>query len=59
MLGEDLDATSASCRVGYGDTSHFTRDYEKLFGAPPARATPNGCGKAPGGVRSREPITDF
>jgi AraC-like DNA-binding protein len=37
MLAEDLDATSAGCRVGYGNASHFTRDYKKLFGATPAR----------------------
>jgi AraC-like DNA-binding protein len=37
MLGEDLDASSAGHRVGYGDVSHFTRDYKRLFGAPPAR----------------------
>jgi AraC-like DNA-binding protein len=37
MLGEDLDAASAGYRVGYSDASHFTRDYKKLFGAPPMR----------------------
>jgi AraC-like DNA-binding protein len=37
MLGEDLDATSAGYRVGYGDASHFNREYKRLFGAPPAR----------------------
>ncbi|MDQ4129253.1 MAG: AraC family transcriptional regulator [Actinomycetota bacterium] len=37
MLGEDLDAGSAGYRVGYSDASHFTRDYKRLFGAPPAR----------------------
>jgi AraC-like DNA-binding protein len=37
MLGEGLDATSAGYRVGYGDASHFTREYKRLFGAPPAR----------------------
>ena len=37
MLGEDLDATSAGYRVGYGDASHFTREYKRLFGAPPMR----------------------
>ena len=37
MLGEGLDATSAGRRVGYGDASHFTREYKRLFGAPPAR----------------------
>jgi AraC-like DNA-binding protein len=37
MLGEDLDAASAGHRVGYGDASQFTREYKRLFGAPPAR----------------------
>jgi AraC-like DNA-binding protein len=37
MLGEDLDAASAGHRVGYSDASHFTREYKKLFGAPPVR----------------------
>src|ERR671921_2753474 len=37
MLGEDLDAAGAGYRVGYSDASHFTRDYKKLFGAPPMR----------------------
>jgi AraC-like DNA-binding protein len=37
MLGEDLDAASAGYRVGYGDASHFTREYKRLFGVPPVR----------------------
>lgn len=37
MLGEDLDAASAGFRVGYQDPSYFSRDYKKLFGAPPQR----------------------
>lgn len=37
MLGEDLDAASAGFRVGYEDPSYFSRDYKKLFGAPPQR----------------------
>jgi len=37
MLGEDLDAASAGYRVGYGDASHFTREYKRLFDAPPVR----------------------
>ena len=37
MLGDELDAASAGYRVGYGDASHFTREYKRLFGAPPAR----------------------
>lgn len=37
MLGEDLDAASAGFRVGYDDPSHFSREYKRLFGAPPQR----------------------
>ena len=37
MLGEDLDAACEGHRVGYEDPAHFSRDYEKLFGAPPHR----------------------
>ena len=37
MLGEQLDATSAGLRVGYDDAAYFSRDYKRLFGAPPMR----------------------
>ncbi|MEH2068642.1 MAG: AraC family transcriptional regulator [Nostoc sp.] len=37
MLAENLDATSAAYRVGYDDTSHFNREYKRLFGTPPIR----------------------
>jgi AraC-like DNA-binding protein len=37
MLGENLDAATAGYRVGYSDASHFSRDYRKHFGEPPAR----------------------
>ncbi len=37
MLAEDLDAASAGYHLGYSDASHFTRDYKRLFGAPPMR----------------------
>ena len=37
MLGDGLDAASAGYRVGYGNASHFTREYKRLFGAPPMR----------------------
>jgi AraC-like DNA-binding protein len=37
MLSQDLDAASAGVRVGYEDPAYFSRDYKKLFGAPPQR----------------------
>jgi AraC-like DNA-binding protein len=37
MLSEGLDATRAGSLVGYSDPSHFTREYKRLFGAPPMR----------------------
>jgi AraC-like DNA-binding protein len=37
MLGEQLDATSAGYRVGYDDPAYFSREYKRLFGAPPMR----------------------
>lgn len=35
MLTEGLEAASASFRVGYESPSHFSREYSRLFGAPP------------------------
>jgi AraC-like DNA-binding protein len=37
MLNDDLDAAGAGYRVGYEDPAYFSRDYKKLFGAPPQR----------------------
>lgn len=37
MLGEEMDVASAGVRVGYEDPSYFSREYKKLFGAPPQR----------------------
>ncbi|MEO7716387.1 MAG: AraC family transcriptional regulator [Capsulimonas sp.] len=37
LLGEDLDAASIAYRVGYEDTSHFSREYKRHFGSPPMR----------------------
>lgn len=37
MISEDLDAASAGFRVGYDNPAHFSREYKKLFGAPPVR----------------------
>ncbi len=37
MLGEDLDAAHVAHRVGYGDATHFSREYKSVFGVPPMR----------------------
>ncbi|MGW8393209.1 AraC family transcriptional regulator N-terminal domain-containing protein [Pseudoduganella sp. HUAS MS19] len=37
MLNEHLDAASAAFRVGYESPSQFSREYSRLFGAPPRR----------------------
>lgn len=35
MLGDGLDAASAAHHVGYESPSQFSREYRRLFGAPP------------------------
>ncbi|MCA9168862.1 MAG: AraC family transcriptional regulator [Planctomycetales bacterium] len=35
MLGENLDAAEAAFRVGYESPSQFSREYRRMFGAPP------------------------
>ncbi|MDR1708099.1 MAG: AraC family transcriptional regulator [Candidatus Accumulibacter sp.] len=37
MLNERLDAAGAAFRVGYESPSQFSREYARLFGAPPRR----------------------
>ncbi|WP_020563741.1 AraC family transcriptional regulator [Methylosarcina fibrata] len=37
MLNEDKDAASAAFQVGYESPSQFSREYTRLFGAPPKR----------------------
>lgn len=38
MLSEDASASSAAYAVGYESVSQFTREYGRLFGAPPVRS---------------------
>lgn len=35
MLGEKIDAAEAAFRVGYESPSQFSREYRRMFGAPP------------------------
>ena len=37
MLGQGMDAATASYQVGYESPSQFSREYKRLFGAPPFR----------------------
>jgi len=37
MLAERMDAASAAFQVGYESPSQFSREYNRLFGAPPLR----------------------
>ena len=37
MLAEAVDASNAAYRVGYESPSQFSREYSRMFGAPPAR----------------------
>jgi AraC-like DNA-binding protein len=37
MLANGADATSAGYHVGYESASQFSREYARMFGAPPAR----------------------
>jgi len=35
MLCEGIEAATASYKVGYESPSQFSREYSRLFGAPP------------------------
>ena len=37
LLSEDVDAASTAYRVGYESVSQFSREYARMFGAPPIR----------------------
>lgn len=39
MLAEHLDASEAAFEVGYESPSQFSREYSRLFGAPPLKDT--------------------
>ncbi|RII27646.1 MAG: AraC family transcriptional regulator [Geobacter sp.] len=41
MLAERLDAANAAFQVGYESPSQFSREYSRLFGAPPLRDISN------------------
>jgi AraC-like DNA-binding protein len=37
LLAGEADAATAGYRVGYDDPAHFSREYKRMFGAPPMR----------------------
>lgn len=41
MLAESLEAANAAYRVGYESPSQFSREYSRMFGAPPLRDIEN------------------
>jgi AraC-like DNA-binding protein len=41
MLAEHMDAATAAFQVGYESPSQFSREYNRLFGAPPLRDITN------------------
>jgi AraC-like DNA-binding protein len=41
MLSGHLDAATAAFQVGYESPSQFSREYSRLFGAPPLRDITN------------------
>ena len=51
MLTDRLDATTAAFQVGYESPSQFSREYNRLFGAPPLRDITNLRQTAAGGSR--------
>ena len=51
---EDLDAASVGHHISYEDPAYFSRDYKKLFGAPPQRDIARLRGSLePGGATAR------
>jgi len=41
MLTERMDAANAAFQVGYESPSQFSREYNRMFGAPPLRDIAN------------------
>ncbi|NIZ01529.1 AraC family transcriptional regulator [Thalassospira lucentensis] len=50
MLAEMKDASTAAYQVGYESTSQFSREYARMFGAPPMRDVAAILGQAPLGA---------
>jgi AraC-like DNA-binding protein len=50
MLADRLDAATAAFQVGYESPSQFSREYNRLFGAPPLRDITNLRQQSSGGM---------
>jgi AraC-like DNA-binding protein len=50
MFAERLEAADAAYRVGYESPSQFSREFKRLFGAPPVAEATRLRGRAPVGV---------
>lgn len=57
MLTEHLDASTAAFRVGYESPSQFSREYSRLFGAPPRRDVEELARQADGGTADTSQFT--
>ena len=44
LLGGEHDAAEVTYRVGYGDPSHFSREYKRAFGITPGREAQRAAG---------------
>jgi AraC-like DNA-binding protein len=56
MLGENLDAVEAAIRVGNESPSQFSREYRRMFGAPPRQgisALKSGAATSDSGLQRR------
>lgn len=53
MLAEGQTASQAAFAVGYESASHFTRDYRRLFGAPPRRDVRAAAERGPADANAR------
>ncbi|WP_245573349.1 AraC family transcriptional regulator [Marinimicrobium agarilyticum] len=52
MVSEGMEAATASFRVGYESPSHFSREYSRMFGAPPRADVTKLRGEHPEAVRA-------
>ncbi|UIY31201.1 AraC family transcriptional regulator [Neorhizobium galegae] len=59
ILGNAMDAATAAHQVGYDSPSQFSREYRRLFGAPPIRTSPGSEANPPVTPRPEPPNSLF